>query len=75
MFDSPYDPDRVEQIEDRVHRASSNHHVTIWNLIAIDTIDEAIMEKVSNRYQTTRELMDGSRGVEFARKVLELTNG
>jgi SNF2 family DNA or RNA helicase len=75
MFDSPYDPDRVEQIEDRVHRASSNHHVTIWNLIAIDTIDEAIMEKVSNRYQTTRELMDGSRGVEFARKVLELANG
>jgi SNF2 family DNA or RNA helicase len=75
MFDSPYDPDRIEQIEDRVHRASSNHHVTIWNLISIDTIDEAIMEKVSNRYQTTRELMDGSRGVEFARKVLELANG
>jgi SNF2 family DNA or RNA helicase len=75
MFDSPYDPDRVEQIEDRVHRASSNHHVTIWNLIAVDTIDEAIMEKVSSRYQTTRELMDGSRGVEFARKILELTNG
>lgn len=74
MFDSPYDPDRVEQIEDRVHRASSNHHVTIWNLIAIDTIDEAIMEKVSKRYQTTRELMDGSRGVEFAREILELAN-
>lgn len=75
MIDSPYDPDRVEQIEDRVHRASSNHHVTIWNLIAVDTIDEAIMEKVSNRYQTTRELMDGSRGVEFARKILEIANG
>jgi SNF2 family DNA or RNA helicase len=75
MFDSPYDPDRIEQIEDRVHRASSNHHVTIWNLIAVDTIDEAIMEKVSKRYKTTRELMDGSRGVEFARKILEMTNG
>lgn len=75
MFDSPYDPDRIEQIEDRVHRASSNHHVTIWNLIAVDTLDQAIMEKVSKRYKTTRELMDGSRGIEFARKVLELTNG
>ena len=75
MFDSPYDPDKIEQIEDRVHSASSNHHVTIWNLIAIDTIDQAIVEKVSKRYQTTRELMDGSRGVEFARKVLELANG
>lgn len=74
MFDSPYDPDRIEQIEDRVHRASSNHHVTIWNLIAIDTIDEAIVEKVSKRYKTTRELMDGSRGVEFARQILEKIN-
>lgn len=75
MLDSPYDPDRIEQIEDRVHRASSNHHVTIWNLIAVDTIDQAIMEKVSKRYETTRELMDGARGVEFARKILELANG
>lgn len=71
MLDSPYDPDRIEQIEDRVHRASSNHHVTIWNVIAVDTIDQAIMEKVSKRYQTTRTLMDGSRGVDFARQVME----
>jgi hypothetical protein len=49
--------------------------VTIWNLIAVDTIDQAIMEKVSKRYETTRELMDGARGVEFARKILEMTNG
>lgn len=72
MLDSPYDPDRIEQIEDRVHRASSNHQVNIWNLIAKDTIDQAIMEKVSKRYQVTRTVMDGSRGIEFARKVLEI---
>lgn len=70
LFDVPYDPDRVEQIEDRVHRASSNHHVTIWNVAALDTIDQVILEQVSKRYKITRELLDGSRGVEFARKVL-----
>lgn len=70
MFDSPYDPDRIEQIEDRVHRVSSNHKVTIWNVMAADTIDQAIMETVSERYRTTRGLMDGLRGVEFARKVI-----
>lgn len=75
MFDSPYDPDRIEQIEDRVHRASSNHQVTIWNLIAVDTIDQAIAEKVSKRYQSTRELMDGARGVEFGRNVLGIIRG
>ena len=70
MFDSPYDPDRVEQIQDRVHRASNMHQVTIWNLIAVDTIDQAIMEKVDKRYRSTRRLLDGSRGVEFARDIV-----
>lgn len=70
MLDSPYDPDRVEQIEDRVHRASNLHHVTIWNVIAANTIDQAIMEKVTERYKVTRELLDGSRGIEFGRDVI-----
>lgn len=70
MLDSPYDPDRIEQIEDRVHRASNMHNVTIWNVIAKDTIDQAIMEKVSKRYVVTRGVMDGSRGVEFGRDVI-----
>jgi hypothetical protein len=48
------------------------HHVTIWNVVAVDTIDQAIMERVSKRYKSTRELMDGSRGVDFARKVMEV---
>jgi SNF2 family DNA or RNA helicase len=74
MLDSPYDPDRIEQIEDRVHRASNMHHVTIWNLIAKNTIDQAILEQVSKRYKVTRELMDGSRGVEFGRDILARLN-
>jgi superfamily II DNA or RNA helicase len=70
MFDMPYDPDRVEQIEDRIHRASNMHHVTIWNLIATGTIDQAIMEKVSKRYKVTRKFLDGARGVEFERQLM-----
>jgi SNF2 family DNA or RNA helicase len=70
MVDSPYDPDRIEQIEDRVHRASNVHHVTIWNLITLNTIDQAIAEKVNARYKVTRQLMDGTRGVDIARKIL-----
>jgi SNF2 family DNA or RNA helicase len=75
MVDSPYDPDRIEQIEDRVHRASSMHNVTIWNLIAKDSIDEAIAAKVSKRYKITRNLMDGSRGVEFEKKIVATLMG
>lgn len=76
MFDSPYDPDRIEQIEDRVHRASNMHNVTIWNLIGKATIDQAIMAKVSKRYQLTRSLLDGSRGIAFEKAIIDkLTAG
>lgn len=71
MFDSPYDPDRIEQIEDRVHRASNMHQVTIWNLIGKATIDQAIMAKVSKRYATTRSLLDGARGISYERAVID----
>lgn len=70
MFDSPYDPDRVEQIEDRIHRASNMHRVTIWNLIGIGTVDQAIMQMVSKRYNVTRRLLDQSRGIEIEREVI-----
>ena len=71
MFDLPYDPDTIEQIEDRVHRASRNHQVVIWTLLAIGTIDQAVAQKVSKRYQITRQSMDGRRGIDFEKKILE----
>lgn len=70
MFDSPYDPDRVEQIEDRIHRASNMHRVIIWNLIGIGTIDQVIAEKVNKRYKITRRLLDESRGIEIEREII-----
>lgn len=71
MFDSPYDPDRIEQIEDRVHRASNMHNVTIWNLIGQATIDQAIMAKMTKRYKLTRTLLDGARGIEIERQLVD----
>ena len=71
MFDSPYDPDRIEQIEDRVHRASRIHQVTIWTLLAVRTVDQVVASTVNSRYKLTRAMMDGRRGVEFERRILD----
>jgi len=71
MFDQPYDPDMVEQIEDRVHRASRNHQVTIWNVIAVGTLDQVVAQTVQKRYKATREFLDGRRGVDFEKKIVE----
>jgi hypothetical protein len=45
--------------------------VVIWNLLAIGTIDQAVALKVSKRYQITRESMDGRRGIDFEKKILD----
>lgn len=71
LLDLPYDPDMLEQIEDRVHRASNMHQVTIWNLIGVGTIDQLVAQKMALRYRATRTVMDGRRGVDFERKILE----
>jgi SNF2 family DNA or RNA helicase len=75
MLDLPYDPDRLEQIEDRIHRASNMHKVTIWHLLSRNSIDEAIAEKSTDRRIETRSLLDGSRGIDFSRKVLQYVTG
>jgi superfamily II DNA or RNA helicase len=75
MIDLPYDPDKLEQIEDRIHRASNMHKVTIWHLLSVSTIDSAIAEKATTRRFATRVLLDGSRGVDFSRRVVDYITG
>jgi hypothetical protein len=44
--------------------------MTIWWLMSNESIDLAIAEVNSERFQISRELLDGSRGIEYARQVL-----
>jgi SNF2 family DNA or RNA helicase len=70
LLDLPYDPDMLEQIEDRIHRASNMHQVTIWTLIGVGTIDQVVAQTVARRYHVTRSSLDGRRGIDFERKIL-----
>ena len=70
FFDVPYSSDDAEQVEDRIDRLSRQHRVTIWWLLSNDSIDLAIAGENSERFHLSRELLDGSRGVDFARQIL-----
>lgn len=70
FMDMVHDPDRIEQAEDRIHRASRMHHAFYWRLVSQESIDVATVELVDARYRTTRATYEGSRGVEFARRML-----
>jgi SNF2 family DNA or RNA helicase len=70
FFDVPYSSDDAEQVEDRIDRLSRQHRVTIWWLLSNDSIDLAIAGENAHRFNLSRELLDGSRGVDFARQIL-----
>jgi superfamily II DNA or RNA helicase len=70
FVDFVHDPDKIEQTEDRTHRASSTGHKFFWRLIPEDTIVEEIVHAVDERYRVTRKSYDGSRGVDFRRRML-----
>lgn len=70
FFDVPYSSDDAEQVEDRIDRLSRIHRMTIWWLMSNESIDLAIAETNSKRFQISRELLDGSRGIEYARQIL-----
>lgn len=70
LFDETYIPDDQEQVEDRAHRVSRIHPVTIWYVRSKGTIEEGIATTTGDRRTFTKKLLDGSRGVEFARKLI-----
>jgi SNF2 family DNA or RNA helicase len=71
FIDLVNDPDKTTQTEDRIHRVSRVHNVTIWRLRMLQTVDMAIATHNDDTYEMTRALMDGSRGVEYERKIIE----
>lgn len=70
-LDELYNPEDQEQLEDRAHRASRNHQVTIYHYRSEGTIDEAISENVEGKRQAQHDIMDGRRGLEYARELIK----
>lgn len=69
-LDELYNPEDQEQLEDRAHRASRNHQVTIYHYRSEGTIDEQIATNVEGKRQAQHGIMDGRRGVEYARELI-----
>lgn len=72
FFGETWDPDDQTQVEDRADRISrSGHQVTVWYVRSLNTIEEAIAADNESLDKIQHELLDGRRGVERARKLLE----
>lgn len=71
FMDETFIPDEQEQVEDRIHRVSRIHNVTIHYLYANGSIDEKIAASNISKDELQKRILDGRRGVEFALRLLK----
>lgn len=71
IIDSTFNPEDQEQVEDRAHRLSRMHNVTIWNLASSNSIDESILKHCYKMDTSIKKILDGERGVDFAKMLLK----
>lgn len=69
FMDEMWSPADMEQAEDRVHRASRIHQVTIYYLRTVDTIDDYRMETVGSKAELHKEVLDIRRQYLADRKA------
>jgi SNF2 family DNA or RNA helicase len=72
IIDSTFNNDDQEQVEDRAHRLSRlDHNVTIWNLCSLKSIDESIARHTYRMHNSIKKILDGDRGVDFAKLLFK----
>jgi SNF2 family DNA or RNA helicase len=69
LLDETTVPDDQEQVEDRIHRTSRIHNVTVYYLRTLGTLDEEVAWIAAARMDVQQYLLDGARGVSTARAL------
>ena len=70
VCDETWIPDETEQLEDRAHRVSRDHNVTIWKLCSLRTIDEQVALVNTRREADAKSVLDKQRGVSYVKTLL-----
>lgn len=65
-------PDREKQAEDRIHRVSNPRQCFYYYLHSLDTVDVGTAIANQDDIKATHRLLDGRRGVEYVRKIIDL---
>lgn len=68
-------PDQQLQAEDRIHRVSNPRHCMYYYLRSIGTVDVGTALINQELKKDTHRLLDGRRGVEYMRQVMDLSKG
>jgi SNF2 family DNA or RNA helicase len=72
LLDETWNTSDQEQVEDRLHRLSRIHQVTIWKVFSKGTIEEHIFKANADAEFNIKSILDGARGQEVFRKLLHV---
>jgi SNF2 family DNA or RNA helicase len=61
FLDETWNPDDQEQAEDRIHRVSRIHQVTIYYIRTKDTIEERVFDEVTGKQMSNTDILDTRR--------------
>jgi SNF2 family DNA or RNA helicase len=71
ILDETWNTSDQEQVEDRLHRLSRVHQVTIWKVFSRGTIEEHIFKANAEAEFNIKSVIDGARGQEVLRRLLQ----
>jgi superfamily II DNA or RNA helicase len=69
-YDIPSNPNRLEQRMGRIHRYGQQHDVHIYNLVAVDTREGRILERLFEKLYQIREHLGSDRVFDVVGEVL-----
>jgi superfamily II DNA or RNA helicase len=69
-YDIPWNPNRLEQRMGRIHRYGQQHEVHIYNLVAIDTVEGRILERIFEKLSQIQDHLGSDRVFDVINEVL-----
>jgi len=73
-YDIPWNPNRLEQRMGRIHRYGQRHEVHIYNLVAVDTREGKICEKLFEKLNRMKEQLGSDRVFDVIGDILPGTS-
>jgi len=73
-YDIPWNPNRLEQRMGRIHRYGQQHEVHIYNLVAVDTREGRILERLFEKLNRMKEQLGSDRVFDVIGDILPGTS-
>jgi len=70
-YDIPWNPNRLEQRMGRIHRYGQQHEVHIYNLVAVDTKEGQILNRLFDKLDQIRKHLGSDRVFDVIGELLE----